>query len=392
MLVGHVDTAQHHMVSGWVADSEAPNRRIELEILVNGEICGRVIADAPRDDLLALGKYGDGQHGFQYYFDLPLTLIRDYSILLRDARTGQVIPGGELWLTRRQISAKDELSPVLVTATGRSGTTLLMRRLANHRRITLVEQLPYEMKLLSYYSKAFDVLTSPGNRERSVDPDHIYDDPFHLGLNPFHHHYFNRAFPSPGMLHEFFRETSAPIIANSFKEIVTRFYRQLAATQGKDQAIYFAEKCSVFDPVRNFVRSIYKETKEIVLVRDPRDTYCSSRAFWSERGEDALRLLRSVRQETMAIVQEKPPNVVFVRYEDLIQRAGDESLRISELLGLADPIAVNAQAEAAIFDSHATSRDQSASVGRWRSELTAEERAVFSKEFRDFLVRFNYDA
>jgi hypothetical protein len=391
MLVGHVDLAAHHCVAGWAADTDDPQERIELSILVDGEECGRVIADEMRPDLQKLEAMGDGKHGFRYFFDRPLTLTQTYNVVIRCARTGQSLPKGEFYLTKRPIRAKDELWPILVTSSGRSGSTLLMRRLGNDPQIVMADQFPFEMKLTTYYSKAFDVLTSPGNRERSVDPDHIYDDPYHLGLNPFHHHYFSAAFAGRETLFEFFRDVSAPIVAFSFKEIITAFYSKLAAFHGKREARFFAEKSSIFDPIRNFVRSIYDEAKEIVLVRDPRDTYCSYKSFWSAPGDQAMRTMRTFQAQVKQIRSLGDSNVLICRYEDMLADDGAALQQIAAFLGLGRAIRIDPDAEAKIFTGHGTSQSPEASIGRWRRELSVAEIMAIDAEFGGLMDMFGYE-
>jgi len=391
MLAGHVDFAAHHCVAGWVADRDNPQRRVELLILVDGEECGRVIADEMRPDLQKLEGMGDGKHGFRYFFDRPLTLTRTYNVVIRCAKTGWTLPKGEFYLADRPIRTKDELRPLLITSTGRSGSTLLMRRLGNDPAIVMADQFPFEMKLMTYYSKAFDVLTSPGNRERSVEPDRIYNDPYYLGLNPFHHHDFSAVFPGGETLFEFFRDTAAPLVAFSFKEIITSFYRQMRAFQGKNRAGFFAEKSSIFDPIRNFVRSIYDEAKEIVLIRDPRDTYCSYRSFWSVSSDQAMRVMRTFQHQVKQIQARSDRNVLTCRYEDMIADGGAALQRIAEFLELGRGIQTNLATETSIFAGHGTSQSPEASVGRWRRELSATEITDFEVEFAELMDMFGYE-
>lgn len=56
------------------------------------------------------------------------------------------------------------LRPRLITATGRSGTTLLMRRLGNARQIVIADLYTFATKLLTYYGDALELPTTASSR------------------------------------------------------------------------------------------------------------------------------------------------------------------------------------------------------------------------------------
>jgi hypothetical protein len=156
MLTGYVDSFDHHFIVGWAADTDRPNARLELSVVVNGSEQGRITADRLREGLRQHGAYGDGAHAFSYAFDPPLSPLHAYDVVVRFVETGTEIPAGRFSIqpTNPQDLA---LRPLLVTATGRSGTTLLMRRLGNAREIVIANSYPFEMKLLTYYGYALEV-------------------------------------------------------------------------------------------------------------------------------------------------------------------------------------------------------------------------------------------
>jgi hypothetical protein len=390
MLTGYVDEVNRQFIVGWAFDPEHPDERIEVVVLIGGEEHGRVIADRPRPDLLKLGKYGDGNHGFLYRFETPLSLIGSYEIVVRVDGFGKLMPG-VVTLQKEAIESQDDQTPILLTSTGRSGTSLMMRRLARDKSIAVAGIFPYEIKLLTYYAHAFEILTAPGNHKKSLDPNLIFDDPYHIGLNPFNHENFADTFPRPSMIHEFFEKYSAPIVATAFKQIVSKFYERVSLTQAKYTAKFFAEKCDLFNPTRDFARAIYGKVDEIILVRDPRDVFCSYRAFWSTPAEQSMQILRSVRDRMLSFKREANGDSLFVRYEELVQQPDAVLARVSEFLGLGYAITIDEDQERADFKVHATSRDATASVGRWRSELGSSELREFNSDFREFFEVFGYD-
>lgn len=405
MLVGYVDSVDRHGLSGWAADARRPNAPIEVLIVINGEIRTRVTADEPREDIKALGTYGEGRHGFHVHFDFPLSLLRKYEILVWFATTRTPLDAGRITLPklgydeigrpRPETTAGDGAaaarSPLMVTSTGRSGTTLLMRRLGNNAAVVMGEQFPFEVKLVTYYAQAFEILSSPGNREKSVTPELIFDDPYHLGANPYYHYFFQEVFPRRAMLNRFFSGEVPPVIGGAFRQIISAFYGELAASQNKTQAHYFAEKCDVFNTARDFARALYPGMREIILVRDPRDVYCSQRAFWSADPGQAFQSLRSVRDRMLEFHAEDAPNLLFLTYEDLVREPDEAMARISRLLQLDQPIEINEAVESEQFKVHGTSHDAGASIGRWRKELSSDELRNFDQEFGTYFDTFGYE-
>ena len=64
-LRGHVDDLQDLMLKGWAQDSDRPEVPVCLEVLVDGVIAGRTLANVFRADLRAAGM-GSGRHSFRF--------------------------------------------------------------------------------------------------------------------------------------------------------------------------------------------------------------------------------------------------------------------------------------------------------------------------------------
>jgi hypothetical protein len=226
MRGGHVDSLSRRAVSGWAADPERPALRLTVSITVDGAHVADIVADRLRNDLASLGRFGDGRHGFVHNFPQPLAAERDHEVVVSFAEDGKPLPNGRHTLTgaqgalagQRQGGGKgaargelpgavagrapraDSLTPILVTAPGRSGTTLLMGLLARAPEIVAAELVPYEVRLISYHAAAFQVLTASADLEHSTHPDRLEGDGFHVGFNPFHSPQYAQAFraPAPG--------------------------------------------------------------------------------------------------------------------------------------------------------------------------------------------------
>ena len=390
MLLGHVDQIANHVVTGWAADVRTPNREVDVVIFVNDQEVGRVTANEPRPDLAVQQVYGDGQHGFSFRFPRPLSVLRTHRVMVRFAENREVIEGGRATLSPHQVDQPATLTPLCVTATGRSGTTMMMRRLGEHPSVVIGELFPFEMKLLGYFAQAFEVMTSPGDWERSVHYDKIQDDVYRLGFNPFFHPDFVGMFRDPDRYQDFFATTSPTILADAFKRMIDAFYREAAATQDKRGISFFAEKCDCFYSARDFARAAFPRVKEIVLVRDPRDLACSYRSFWSSPGDVSFQILRSMRDRMLEIHDEQPADAIFVRYEDMILKPEQTQQQIADLLGAEAPVDIDLLAEEENFKRHGTSTSPSASIGRWRRELPIDAVERFTREFDRYLEVFGY--
>ena len=65
-LRGSVDRADARSVEGWAVDARSPERRVEVQLYVDGRHAGSLIADRPRPDVRDAGRAGDERHGFLF--------------------------------------------------------------------------------------------------------------------------------------------------------------------------------------------------------------------------------------------------------------------------------------------------------------------------------------
>ncbi len=391
MRGGHVDAVNRVSVSGWAADDAGPDSRLELLIEVDGHEVGRVTAARPRRDLAALGRFGDGAHGFMFTYPDPLSSDDAHHIQVCFS-DGTTLPGGERVLAADALAARpDEVpSPILVTAPGRSGTTYLMSCLAASPQVVVAELVPYEVRMLSYYAAAYAVLTAPADAERSTHPDRLEGDGFHIGFNPFGAPQYAHAFRQQEALRQFSRSWMPEQVSGAFAGIVREYYRRLAADKAKPAARYFAEKNNnLHRPTRLFVRRAFPAMREVVIVRDPRDVLCSQIAYFESSPDKSFGHLSHSCQQLTAIKTEAGPEVCIIRYEDMVAGDGDTYRRLGEFLQ-AEIAPVAAEAGNRMFAQHATSSSPEASVGRWRSDLPAALQARCAAEWGKFLTSFGY--
>jgi len=413
MRGGHVDAISRRVVAGWAADPDRVGHRLTVSVSVNGVKLGDVVADRLRNDLASLGRFGDGRHGFSFTFPEPLSADTDHVVCVVYQDDGVRLPNGEqrLAATASTLFAASgakppvaaavavahapaeaaRLLPILVTAPGRSGTTLLMGLLARSPAIIAAELVPYELRLISYYAAAFNVLTSAADLEHSTHPDRLEGDGFHIGFNPFHSQQYAQAFRGQAPVRDYFDAYVPAQVAASGRGLIEEFYRRLAGDRSKPDARYFAEKGNnLHKPTRDYTRRAFGAIRELVIVRDPRDVLCSHMAYFSSTAEKGFTQLSHACRQLMAIRAEGRADIHWLKYEEMVRGDAGCFSRLSAFLET--PIEADAgDAGAAVFARHATSLTPESSVARWRGNLPDELKVRCAVEWGDFLTEFGYD-
>ncbi len=388
MLDGRVDAFARHSIRGWAADADRPDARVEVVVLVDGHKQGRARADRPREDLQMLGTLGDGAHGFVYAFDPPLSPLRSYEVTVCHAGTDEPLRVGHFTVAAEIGHAPERMRPIMVTVSARTGGVDLMRSLAGDPGIVAADTHAYGVRLMNYYARALEVLVVPGSRGPACPgaDDGDGDGAYVLTPNPFHAPDYERLLTPPRLLYEFFQNQSAAPICTAFKAVMTQFYETLAMHQGKRLAGYFAEQCDLFDVARNFARLAFREVREIVLLQDPRDAYCSLQALWFGTPAQAMATLRRACDQIVKLRRESRHDTLFLRCEDLRLRPETALVEIARFLSLeralaCDPQTLRADAEDPMLPI----------VGQWRTELDSTEIALLERELSDYLALFGYD-
>ncbi len=91
-VAGHLESLENGILTGWLVDSAAAEA-VEAEVLVDGEVVGRVVANRYRSDLDQAG-IGGGRGGFS--ISLPASAERLEQVTVRRVLDGQVLVGGVL--------------------------------------------------------------------------------------------------------------------------------------------------------------------------------------------------------------------------------------------------------------------------------------------------------
>lgn len=71
-IIGFIDVIEPRKVSGWAWNPQAPGARLDVEVVLDGQVLAIARAERRRGDL-AQANVGDGQYGFVAYLDEDLT-------------------------------------------------------------------------------------------------------------------------------------------------------------------------------------------------------------------------------------------------------------------------------------------------------------------------------
>jgi hypothetical protein len=389
-MQGCVDVLSRTLIAGWAANPDRPEEEVALRIIIDGKSVN-VVANLARPNEEWRFPSATGRYGFQFDgYPLPLSPFVDHQIEVVFAKTGAAVPQGS---DRIPAGGSAECAtgrrPIVLTSTGRAGTSLLMARLAQHPDILVADDHPHEILLLSYYAYVFRTLVFEADRERSTNPD-IMGDPsarFFIGFNPNH---MPPELQDPE-LRKYWRETAPAILRPGCADLVNAYYDIVAQKTGKLSATHFAEKIATNAIVREAANFMFGGVDEIVLVRDPRDVICSSKQFWGTEFSDSVRNLSGQYVVMCRSAIEAGARRYVVRYETLVthpeaaMRDLFAFLRVSDF----DP-QIDREKESRVFRSHGTSQSLEATIGRWRRELTADEARKATNELRTFIEHFGY--
>jgi hypothetical protein len=389
-LRAYVDEITRSGALGWALDTDRPGEALSITVKVNGREVARCTADRYHD---GLEEYGSGNHGFLFEFDPPLSVFEGHTVEIAVVDPLRPIPMGSKKLSAPRLEkVPGGLIPVILTSTGRAGTTLLMSEFVRQPGILVAGHYPFETKLISYYAAAFRALAANEDREHSTDPDRMFatENRKIIGHNPYNAPGYHSFAKDRTPFDRFFEQAVPEKLAALFRDLIFQYYELTKADSGKTRAAFFAEKGVLDDAPRQAVRLFFGDVREILMVRDPRDLMCSAMSFWKYSSADALKMLNETLPQLEAIHDTGASDTFFLRYEDLIEHPKVSRRALYRFIGV-NPGAENiVDPDADLFKAHGTSRNPAASIGRWRNELSRDEIAACDRASASFLHRFGY--
>lgn len=296
------------------------------------------------------------------------------------------------------------LRPLMVTALGRSGTTWLMRLLAEFPRIVVHRRYPYEFRAAKYLAHMLKVVSEPADHLGSSRPDNFHNDLHWVGHNPF-----NSEFAAGHhRLTHWFGRTYVEQLAAFCQQSIDECYLQIADDQSVSEPRFFAEKLYP-DHTSRLICDIYPETREIFMVRDFRDMFSSMLAFNAKRGtasfgsarasndDEFVAIRRECALDLLRAWRQRSAHAHLLRYEDLVTSPQETLAALCQYLELdmsasdIEQVIRRAETASTELSQHRTTPSPRASIGRWRHDLAPSLRASCQEAFADVLTAFGYD-
>jgi hypothetical protein len=370
---------------GWVLCKEPI---AEVEFVHEGIViaCGELTV--PRPDVA--NAYGSSSSRVGFWkaigtVGLAAAFTVGVRVVLQDGRRREI---AEIRGTQQLGSAfTPSMQPITVTSPGRSGSTLLMRMLAEHRDIIVHERFPYEQRVCSYWMHFIQVLATP------VDTAQAESFEFWTNrrlLPSFPCFFLDPAIDADSLgatADRWYGSDQIEEFARAAQATVESFYREYARGRKRAAPAFFAEKFAPADHIRSIMWQLYPRTREIFLVRDPRDTLVSVRAFDNKRGvgefagqlvetdEQLVGLIRNSMLDLTRLWKSRSQYGALVRYEDLIRspteqiRAMLDALELDSAANIVDAMVKAGNETTANVNAHKTSPDAVSSIGRWKRDL-----------------------
>ncbi len=393
-------------INGWVLEKNIPV--VAMLLLDKNEIIRRVPVNLPRPDIAKV--HPDIAKAENCGFSMVISTLGmadnvelQLKVLLQ---TQQQVTLGSISLQRTgkfPCNYESILQPLMVTSLGRSGSTWLMRVLAEHSNIIVHREYPYETHAAKYWIYSlFKVLSEPTNY---LNPDAPAN---HLsGLNI---KWIIRNVTQDNLFNQWFTNSYIDQVIKFCKTSTDSFYTEVAKSQNQtpSQLTYFAEKFGPWESTAGLCYELYPQTKEIILVRDFRDTLCSMLKFSEQRNVtdfglnskttdlQAVNRIKNQAQRLLDYSQQRTDQTCVVRYENLVLKPEETFLTILEYLGLESNAKVvknmlkNSATDTQELKSHRTSKNPKKSIGRWQQDLTEPMKQLCEERLTEELQAFGY--
>jgi hypothetical protein len=385
--------------TGW-ASGDKPYTSIGLYDIQGIEL-HRAPVDIPRPDVVAKRRNIPLACGFSFPFTCVGPPLTTYQLIAFTA-DGEAKTLYRITLRIAPLPvAPLSIAPLMLTSLGRSGSTWVMGLLARHPDIIAHDPHRFDSRIASYWAHVFATLSHPRSHRQSLIPQELGNDLWWVSgpLPP------DAVMPDPPVA-RFVEHDTVIATADFCLRRIDAFYHHLAATLNRPIPPLFIEK---FDPrlARITLRNLCPNAREIVLLRDPRDTLCSVLAFNKKRGyasfgreavgsdEDYIRWYAGPLSLLRYTLDTPSRPVTVLRYEDLIRQPREtlRSLLTALSLDASEATTANllAHPDSDILDLHRTTASPGASVARWKTDLPQSLRAAVRTHLDPLLLALGYE-
>ena len=394
-------------VSGWVLGKSSPV--VGIEFRSEGLKLLRIPLNTKRQDIVK--HFSQVHHaeasGFKARVNI-LTLEQEFAIdVVAHLDNTKEIPIGTICGRRQSLNTgyQPTLSPLMVTTLRRTGSTWLLQLLNVHPQIIAYRPFEYEPRVGSYWIEILKAISDPSSYLQVLS-SYQSDANWWLG---------NSYFPLEAMafdpsIQRWIGNNNIGVVASFCQGRIEAFYEQVATIQKKIRPVYFAEKFSARTFITSLMWELYPNTKEIILVRDFRDMFCSVLSYNKKRGvtsfgreltsgdEDYVRYLKGGAQYLRDLWKRQTPKVHLLRYEDLVMQPVEALKAMFEYLqvdcdeGLARQIMMEGETKNRDQQQlHQTASSPLTSIGRWQEELSKQLQDLCNETFGDILNEFGYN-
>lgn len=397
-------------VNGWVI-SKAPVA--EVEFVHEGIVVANCEMNISRPDVAEVYS-SSSQVGFSKAIgtvSLASAFTIDVRVVFQDGGRRVI---AEIRGTQQLTSGfSPSMQPIIVNTLGRSGSTWLMRMLAEHPDIIVHERFPYETYVCSYWMHFLQLLATPVGTSQ-VESSQFWTDPERLTLFPYcFGGYLGCSAPTEDLaVDRWYATDQVEEFARAAQAAVESFYREYAGSRKRRTPGFFAEKSVQQKGIQagqyNWtMRQLYPRRREIFLLRDPRDTLASVLAFNARRGFDDFgrelvetdeQYIDVIRTRTLSFLQtwkSTSHRGTLIRYEELVRsttgriRAMLDALGLDSSANIVDSMVRAGNEATADVNAHRTSSDGPSSIGRWKRDLEPRLQKICGEAFDGLLDEFD---
>jgi len=423
VLSSHIDFPRNQIVSstysvpvsGWVLSPRFSADPVTHVRLVSGArtVKFKVPLHGAREDAACQFPTADAGRSaaFLIYLD-TLDLDETFCVQVQAmTRSERAIPIAGITGRRVKVGAAStgRPAPLMVTTLGRTGGTRVFELLSRHPDVAGFPAFEIETRVVGYWMDVLRSLSRANGTLQQISPSELVAGrtDWFLGPKPagspetyvsdrtiFRH----LAGPSVDLTRDFCREQARGVMRHCLQSV------------DKPGATFYVEKIAPGPAVELALRE-FPGSREVILVRDLRDMYCSIVAFDAKRGTDGfgrsrcesdehfIAALREGAEEmTFAWTQRRRRGAVLVKYEDVVLKPTETLTRVFTELRLdasdrAVQIALDeTNTNAARRAGHLTAKDPVTSIGRWKHDLPVKLHDAFRAHLDDYNVAMGYES
>ena len=185
-LRGRLELADRTIITGWAIDDGNPGMPVELEVLIDDEPAGTLLARVFREDLLR-GGVGNGFHSFWLYLPQGISPLADHVVRIRRLSDGAELGGSPRTIPREDMPAEATQKTIALAlnaasaAAGPAELDALIGFLAEQAVLLLQEQEaplpPPQAAMAARWNAAPAAAVEPDPRPRALFIDERVPDP-----------------------------------------------------------------------------------------------------------------------------------------------------------------------------------------------------------------------